>query len=135
MSNTKAPMHLCDRGFYLCFELCHQIVVGLGVFALEIFHQAAAFADFLDETTAGRVVLFVGFQVIGKFFYLLGEDGDLNLRGAGVGGMRLIFFNNPLLLVWIQHSLSALSAPRDLFKSTSGRKGRIHVFASFADGT
>ena len=107
----------------LDFELGHQIVVGFGVLALEVFHQAAALANFLDQTAAGRVVLLVALQVLRELFDLLGQNGDLDLWGAGVGRMGLKFFNNPLLLVWVQHSLSASFGPKRSLRINFGPEG------------
>ena len=36
----------------ICAHFCHQIVVGLCIFALEVFHQTATFAYFFDQSTA-----------------------------------------------------------------------------------
>lgn len=47
------------RGIFLDLQLRHQVVVALGVFALEVLHEAAAFTNLLDETTAGGEVLLV----------------------------------------------------------------------------
>lgn len=91
----------------LDLELTHQIVVGLGVFALEIFHQAAAFADFLDETSAGGEIFLMAFQVFGEILDLFGENGDLDLRRTGVGCMGLELFNDALLFVLRKHRVSA----------------------------
>lgn len=85
-------------------ELGHEFVVGLGIFALQVLHLTAAFADLLDETAAGRVVLLVGLQVLDEFVDFGREEGDLNLWGARVRGVRLELLNNFLLERSVQHN-------------------------------
>ena len=36
-------------------------------------------------------------EVVGQVLDLFGQDGDLDLWGARIGGMNLKFFNNALL--------------------------------------
>lgn len=109
--------------FCLDLQLGHQFIVRFCILAFEVFHQAAALANFLDQTTAGGVVLLVALQVLRELFDFLGQNGDLDLRGTGVGGVRLIFFNNTLLLVWIQHSLSASFGPKRSLRINFGPEG------------
>lgn len=78
-------------------KLGHEFVVGLRVFALQVLHLTAAFANLLDETAAGGVVLLVGLQVLDKFVDFRGEKGDLNLWGARVCGVGLELLNDFLL--------------------------------------
>lgn len=98
----------------LDLQFCHQVVVALGVLALEVLHEAAAFADFLDQTAAGREVLFVRAEVIGELLNLFGEKSDLDLGGASVRSVRLELFNDALLAVRIQHGCIGLSRSRTI---------------------
>ncbi len=98
VGNKKTPY---EESFCLDLELGHQFVVGLVVGAFQVAHQAAAFANLFDETTAGREVLLVGLQVVGQLFDLFAQDGDLDLRGTGIGGMGLEFLDDFLLLLWV----------------------------------
>jgi hypothetical protein len=77
----KAPD--CSEAFALHFQFCHEVVVGFRIFALE--------------------VLLVALQVLGELLDFLGEDGDLDLRGTGVCGVRLEFLNDALLFFRGQH--------------------------------
>ncbi len=63
MGNKKTPV--MESFLCLDLELGHQFVVGLVVGALQVAHEAAAFADFFDETAAGGEVFLVGLQVVG----------------------------------------------------------------------
>lgn len=109
----------------LDLELAHQIVVGLGVFAFEILHQAAAFANFFDETAARGEVLLVALQVFRKVFDFFRENSDLDLRGAGIGRMSFEFLNNAFLLVLRQHSLVGVFRPQCILANgiRAGRAG------------
>lgn len=87
----------------LDLEVCHQIVVSLGVFALEVLHQAAAFADFLDKTASGAEVLFVALQVFREILDFRREDGDLDLRRTGIRIMSFVLLDNTFLLCCVEH--------------------------------
>ena len=85
----------------LDFEFGHEFVVCLGICALQVAHEAAAFADFFDETATGGEIFFVRFQVIGELFDFFAQDGDLDLWGAGVGGMGFEFLDDLLFLLCV----------------------------------
>lgn len=63
----------------LYLQLCHQVIVSLGILALQVLHEAAAFSDFLDEASAGREVFLVSAQVLREIADLFGQYGDLDL--------------------------------------------------------
>jgi len=59
-------------------------LVTFKVLALQVVQQTASFADHLDESEARVIVLGVRPEVVGQLLDALGEDGDLDLRGACV---------------------------------------------------
>ena len=59
-------------------------LVTIKVLALEVVQQPAAFADHLDQSEARVIVLRVRPEVIGQLLDALGEDSDLDFRGACV---------------------------------------------------
>jgi hypothetical protein len=66
------------------FELLENILIFLVIFFAQVVEKAATFTNHLQETTARMLVLLVSLEVLGKFFDLLSEDGNLNLRRTGV---------------------------------------------------
>src|SRR3546814_18608513 len=50
----------------------------------DLVQQPAALADHLQEALPGMMVLAVGLEVLGEVLDALGEEGDLDLGGAGV---------------------------------------------------
>lgn len=55
----------------LNLQFAHQFVVGLCVFALQIFHEAAAFSYFFDQTASRRKVFLMSAKVLGEIPYFL----------------------------------------------------------------
>ena len=58
--------------------------------AFEVIEEFAAVVDHRDETAAGVVILGVGLEMLGEVFDAFGENGDLNVGGAGVLGVELV---------------------------------------------
>lgn len=85
----------------LHLEICHQIVVGLGVFTLEVLHELAALADLFDQTAAGAEVLLMRFQVFREILDFRRQNGDLDLRRTGIGFVCLVLLNDALLLLCV----------------------------------
>ncbi len=110
------------RRFVLQAELAHEVVVGLRVFTLEVFHQAAAFAHLLDQPAAGGVVLLVHLQVFDQLVDFGAEEGDLDLRRTGVVGMGLELLDQLLLLIGVQHR----GGGGRTIVCSGFRKGRTH---------
>ena len=54
------------------------------VFLLEIIQKPPALADHFQQAAAGVVVFLVGLEVLLQVLDPLAQQGDLNLRGAGV---------------------------------------------------
>jgi hypothetical protein len=93
----------CKDGCRLWVELGHEFIVRCCIFTLEVLHQAATFTHFFDQTTARRVVFFVGLQVLDKFVHFGGEKRDLNLWRTRIRWMGLKLFDQLLFLCWVQH--------------------------------
>src|SRR5882672_3819497 len=63
-------------------------LVTFKVLALQVIQQPAAFADHLDQSEARVIVLGMGPEMVGQLLDPLGEDGDLDLRGACIRVVR-----------------------------------------------
>lgn len=61
-----------------------NLLVFLRLVHAEVVQQFAALSNHAEETAAGGVVFLVLLEVIREHTDLLGEDGDLNLRGARI---------------------------------------------------
>lgn len=128
-SMKKSPERV--GGFFLDLQLRHQVVVALGVFALEVLHEAAAFTNLFDETTAGGEVLLVRAEVIRQILDLFREDGDLDLRGTRVGRMGFKLLNDALLFVDIEHVGVGIERPQWIrLNRILGVRARVRVTSS-----
>ena len=65
-------------------QLLNDSLVAVRVFPVEIIQQRPTFANHLQKTTAGMVILFVSLQVLGQELDLLGKDTDLNFWRTSV---------------------------------------------------
>ena len=79
--------------------------VALDVVLRHIVQQTAALADHLEQAHTAVVVLLVHLQVLGELIDALGEDGDLDLGGAGVALMGLVGLDDVGLLFLGDHSI------------------------------
>lgn len=52
VTKNKKTDSVMSLFFVLHFQLRHQVVVRLLIFPLQVFHEAAAFTDFFDETAS-----------------------------------------------------------------------------------
>ena len=76
--------------------------VAVDVLLGQVVEQAAALADHHEKAAAGVIVVLVGAQVLGELLDAVGEDGDLDLGGAGIAlvgrvlsdQLGLCFFGN-----------------------------------------
>ena len=80
-------------------EASDQGAVALDVIVLDVSKQALAAADELHEATAGVVVTFVNFEVLGEPVDTACEQGNLHFRRAGVGLVQAVF-GDRLCLCW-----------------------------------
>ena len=67
-------------------EFCDQRGVALGVLVLEIGQETLALVDHLQQTAPAVMVLGVGLEVGCQFIDACGEQRNLNLGAASVGG-------------------------------------------------
>ena len=79
--------------------------VALDVVLRHIVQQTAALADHLEQAHTAVIVLLVHLQVLGELIDALGEDGDLDLRGAGVALMGLVLLDDRGLLILGDHGI------------------------------
>jgi hypothetical protein len=71
-------------------KLVDELAIGLEVRPLQVVEVTAALADHLEETAATVVVLGVLTEVIGEIIDPFRQYSDLDLGGAGVGGVLAI---------------------------------------------
>src|SRR5918995_1976996 len=74
-------------------ELLDQRAVARLVLLLHVVEKRAALGNHLQEATPGMVVLGVGLEVVGEVVDALGQDGDLDLRRAGIAGFVRMFLD------------------------------------------
>ena len=72
---------------------------------LEVVQEAAALTDHLQEAPVGVLILGVGPHVLGEDVDALGENGDLDLGGAGVGLVGPVRVDNRGLFFFAKHSV------------------------------
>src|SRR5204862_50398 len=75
-------------------QLLDERAVAFDALALQVVEHAATLTDELEQTTARMVVLEVRLEVLGEVGDPLGEEGDLDLGGSGVGIVTTEFSNN-----------------------------------------
>ncbi len=75
-------------------QLGNDRTIALNVLLGQIVQHLAALTDHFQQAAAAVVVVDVDLQVLGELLNPGGEDGDLNLRGAGVRGMGAVCLNN-----------------------------------------
>ena len=101
----KAKWRTEEQFFAACLELLayaellDDVFVRLGIMALEVIQQTAASADHHEKSAAGRMVLLVGLEMLGQFANPLAQNSDLDLRAAGVCGMRTVLADDALFLL------------------------------------
>ena len=90
-------------------QLGDEGAVTLHVLGSQIVQHLAALADHLVQAAAGVVVVDVSTQVLGELIDAGGEDGHLNLGGAGVGSMGAVGLDNGCLFVFTNNKKFHLS--------------------------
>ena len=81
-------------------QLGDEGTIALDVLLGQIVQQAAALTDHLVQAPAAVVVVGVYLQVLGELIDPLGEDGDLNLGGTGVGFVGAVGLDDGGLLIF-----------------------------------
>ena len=84
-------------------ELGDNGAVALDVLGHQIVQHLAALTDHLQQAAAAVVVVDVDLQVLGELLNPGGEDGDLDLGGAGVRGMGAVGLDDGRLFVLTDH--------------------------------
>src|SRR4051812_4727343 len=82
-SNFHSPLLVCLLAPEA--ELLDQGAVALEVLLRQIVEQPAAAADELEQSAARIVILRVRAEMVGELVDAGGQEGDLHLRGPGVG--------------------------------------------------
>jgi len=75
------------------------VFVALGVVRLEVVEQATPLADQHQKAAPGRVVLFVRLEVLRQLTDPLTQQGDLDLRAAGITLVGAVLVNDGLLML------------------------------------
>ena len=86
-------------------QLGDERAITLHILALEIVQQAAALTDHPVEAAGRVLVLGILLQVSGQILDAAGEDGDLDLRGAGVVFVGAVGVDDLGLLLLAKHSV------------------------------
>lgn len=80
-------------------QLCNQGSVALHVLFLEVPKVSPTLTDHHEQTPPTVMILLVDLQVFSEVIDALCQQRDLNLRRAGVRGMRAIFVYNRFRVV------------------------------------
>ena len=98
-------------------QLCNDGAITVDVLLCKIVEQAAALTDHHEQATAGMVVVLVLTQVLGQLVDTGGEDGDLDLGGAGVALMGRVLVDDSGFLFLLDHGFFHLSIDSPAAKS------------------
>ena len=79
--------------------------IPLDVLLGQVVQHLAALTDHLQQAAAAVVVVDVDLQVLGELLNPGGEDGDLDLGGAGVRGMGAVGLDDGRLFVLTNHGI------------------------------
>ena len=90
-------------------QLGDQSTVTVDVLLRQIVQQVAALTYHHQQATTGVVVVLVDTQVLGQLVDAGGEDGNLNLGGAGVSLMGSVLQDDLGLLLLQNHCVFHLS--------------------------
>jgi hypothetical protein len=74
-------------------KISDDLAIAFDVGALEIVEEATATADHLQQALPAVVILRVRPEVTCEVVDILGENGNLNLRRAGVGLVGAVLFD------------------------------------------
>jgi len=81
--NTSGSM----SAFFLLLpdpEFADYVAIAVRIVRLQVIQQAASLAHQHQQSTAGCVILFVGFEMLGQLVDPLTQNRDLDFRRSGV---------------------------------------------------
>src|SRR5262249_33678537 len=121
-------------------EPLDQSRVTLGALVLQVGEQPAALRDELHETAPGVMVLGVGLEVLGQVGDPVGQKGDLDFGGSGVGrvgpklpddaGLLGLVLGDAhcfsLLLTLHTFSINHQPTMTSAFLATAGRQSKVN---------
>jgi hypothetical protein len=80
-----------------------QIVAGLLVFAAEVLQKFMPLVHFAEQAAAGRIIFFMGLQMLGELPDFFGQNSYLHLGRTRVRSMGLMLFDDSFFGFFIQH--------------------------------
>ena len=102
--------------------LVSGVIRSSGAISTPFLRRSTWLADQLQEPAAGMVVLGVGLEMFGQVVDALGEDRDLNFRGAGVCFVLLVVADEGGLLVFRQCHLNLHARPSSRIAELPSRR-------------
>ena len=93
------------RQLFTDAQLGDDGTIPLDVLLGQVVQHLAALTDHLQQAAAAVVVVDVDLQVLGELLNPGGEDGDLDLGGAGVRGMGAVGLDDGRLFVLTNHGI------------------------------
>jgi hypothetical protein len=94
ITGSKLPVALFAQA-----ESSDDLLIPGPVFARQVLQELVAAADELEEAAPRRVVLLVLIEVLAELIDSRREDGNLHFRRAGIFSVRLVLFDDLVLLV------------------------------------
>ncbi len=97
--------NVCFRRLLADSEFADHVAIAVRVVRFQVIQQAAALAYQHQQSTPGCMILFVGFEVLGKVVDPLAQNRDLDLRRSGVRIMGPEAFDQVGLFFNRQHGV------------------------------
>ena len=94
-------------------ELFDDRTVAVDILLDEVVEKVSSVTYHFQKTAAGMMVVLVVFEVLGKGVDTVCENGNLYLGRTGITLMRLVFINNLLFDVLLNHGFIHLSEISD----------------------
>src|SRR5258708_39117235 len=108
-------------------EVLDDLTVPVDVRPLHVVQQAAAVPDHLQQPAAAMMVFLVSPEVLGEVVDPLGEQGDLDSRGAGVRLVLLVLLERRGVVKSHWLNRDKLVEPCKLARATQRvKKGTVH---------
>lgn len=80
------------RGLVTNAEAGDEVLVSVDILSRQVVQKTATLVDESDKSSAGRVVLRVGLEVLGEVGDTLGHASNLVLRASGIGLVESVLF-------------------------------------------